>query len=58
MAMINTMHTNQKNCAFDIGSPIKSGLGILIPKGPSVSHVISLIKIWVIVPNAKVTIAK
>ena len=29
-----------------------------MPKGPSVRNVISLIKIWMMVPNAKVTIAR
>lgn len=34
------------------------GLGILMPNGPSVMKVISLIRIWMMVPNASVTIAR
>ena len=50
--------TTQKNSRSPSLTPSSIGLASLIPIGPSVRKLISLIRIWMIVPNASVTIAR
>ncbi|KAG1240113.1 hypothetical protein G6F68_017979 [Rhizopus microsporus] len=50
--------TSQKYSLLVRMWPPMDGLGILMPKGPSVMKVISLIRIWMMVPNASVTMAR
>ena len=50
--------TSQKYSLLVRMWPPIDGLGILMPSGPSVRKVISLIRIWMMVPKASVTIAR
>ncbi|MNT08201.1 hypothetical protein D3C72_1429360 [compost metagenome] len=50
--------TSQKYSLLVSTCPAMDGLEILMPRGPSVRKVISLIRIWMMVPKASVTIAR
>ena len=50
--------TSQKNSRSSSLMPSSDGLVSLMPIGPSVRKVISLIRIWMMVPKASVTIAR
>ena len=50
--------TSQKYSLLFSTWPPMDGLGILMPSGPSVRKVISLMRIWMMVPKASVTIAR
>ena len=57
-AMTISTATNQKYSNSESLWPSSDGLGTLIPSGPSVRNVISLIRICTMVPKASVTIAR